>query len=71
LKTSADITEELVVPDASEKSHYSALYVKMFSEFFDAVDKKKQNVQWIDEAYQSVYLLNECLRSSELYDVKS
>lgn len=71
LKTSADITEELVVPDASEKSHYSALYVKMFSEFFDAVDKKKQNVQWIDEAYQSVYLLNECIRSSELYDVKS
>lgn len=66
LKSTASGNEEIIVPDASEKSHYSSLYVNMFTEFFDAVENKKQNKEWIDEAYQSILLLDQCYKSSEL-----
>ena len=69
LKTTVNGAEEIIVPDASEKSHYSALYVNMFSEFFDAIDNEKQNEEWINEAYQSNFLLNECYRSSESNEI--
>jgi len=61
--------EEIIVPDISDKSHYSSLYKNMFAEFFDAVESKKQNMDWIDEAYQSIYLLDRCYTSSEMNDI--
>ncbi|HQF41633.1 MAG TPA: Gfo/Idh/MocA family oxidoreductase [Ignavibacteriaceae bacterium] len=69
-KTTVNGIEEIIVPDASEKSHYSSLYTEMFSEFFDALDNKEQNLRWIDEAYQSIFLLNECIKNSELNNVE-
>lgn len=69
IKNTSGRTEEIIVPDASEKTHYSSLYIEMFTEFFDAVDNKRQSNKWIDEAYQSIFLLNECYRSSEYNEV--
>jgi len=65
-KSTSKGNEEIIVPDISDKSHYSSLYKNMFAEFFDAVESKKQNIDWIEEAYQSINLLDLCYKSSEM-----
>ncbi|MDR3625914.1 MAG: Gfo/Idh/MocA family oxidoreductase [Ignavibacteriaceae bacterium] len=64
LKSSSAGIEEIPVPDASDKKNYALQYVSMFRRFFDAVKNNQQNINWIDEAYQSILLLNKCYESS-------
>jgi len=56
--------KKISIPDMSDKSNYTALYVKLFSDFFNAVKSNKKNVEWIEDAYNSVYLMNHCYKSS-------
>jgi predicted dehydrogenase len=69
IKSDSSGIEEIQVPDASDKKHYSMLYVNMFRRFFNAVKNKQQNINWIDEAYQSIYLLNKCYESSRANNI--
>lgn len=56
---------ELLVPDASDKQHYIALYSEMFAEFIHAVEEKETRPDLIEEAYQSISLVNRCIKSSD------
>lgn len=58
------IEEEIPVPDASDKEHYSSLYGEMFGEFADAVENNQPNVGLIEEAYQSIKILSRCRKAA-------
>jgi len=60
-----DGVREITVPDASDKQHYTSLYVNMFNDFADAIEKNEQNVDLIEEAYQSIRIINRCMKSAE------
>ncbi|MDR3611503.1 MAG: Gfo/Idh/MocA family oxidoreductase [Ignavibacteriaceae bacterium] len=57
--------KELLVPDASDKQHYVSLYSEMFTEFILSVEEKRTNPYLIEEAYQSIRLINSCKKSSD------
>lgn len=59
-------TREVSVPDASDKSHYASLYVQMFDDFFNAIENKEEHSEWLEEACQSIRILNNCSLSSEM-----
>jgi predicted dehydrogenase len=69
LKSSSAGIEEIQMPDASDKKNYSLMYVNMFRQFFNAVKNKQQNINWIDEAYQSIFLLTKCYESSRANNI--
>jgi predicted dehydrogenase len=52
------------VPDASDKSHYTQLYVDLLSHFLDRINMKSVSFMDINEAYESVSLLNACYESA-------
>lgn len=59
-------TEEIIkVVNASEKSHYSSLYSVLFSSFINKINCAENSVGEIDEAFQSVKLLESCYESAE------
>ncbi len=58
-------TKELLqVPDASDKTQYIGLYVSLFDEFLRRVETGQPSAAWIDEAFQSVQLLQACYESA-------
>ena len=63
-KFSYDKCEEIPVPDASDKKTYVTMYADLFREFAHQVQLKQKRQEWIDEAYQSVHLLETCYESS-------
>ncbi len=65
LKSVAEKEEELLIPDPSDKANYTLLYVSLFKEFINKVENNLEATEWIDEAYQSIKLLEACYRSAE------
>lgn len=63
------MTDYITVPNASDKKHYASLYVNMFDEFLNSIINNESRPEWIEEAFQSVMLLNNCVLSSELDSV--
>lgn len=62
--------EEIIdVPNASDKAHYASLYINLFNDFFDAVNRNEIHTEWIEEACQSINILNNCYLSSEMETV--
>lgn len=55
---------KISVPDASDKSQYTRFYIKLFSDFVDAIQKKSFSKEGIMDAYNTVYLLDKCYESS-------
>ncbi len=58
-------SEVLPVPDASDKSQYVRLYVSLFEEFLARIEGHQSTSDWVDEAYDSIVLLDACYRSAE------
>jgi predicted dehydrogenase len=65
IRATGGTTEELPVPDASDKSHYVGMYVNLILEFIDRVQSGKSTADWIEEAYQSVRLLHTCYQAAD------
>jgi predicted dehydrogenase len=57
--------QEVSVPDMSDKINYTSMYVSLLTDFLNAVKNNKRNDEWIEEAYQSVCLMNKCYTSSK------
>ena len=56
---------EVSVPDMSDKTNYTAMYVSLFTDFLKAITNNKRNDEWIEEAYQSICLMDKCYVSSK------
>lgn len=56
--------EKISVPDASDKSHYTSLYVKLISDFAENVQKKNFHKEGLEDAYNTIYLLDKCYESA-------
>jgi predicted dehydrogenase len=64
-RTKGEQNEVIPVPDASDKSHYVQLYVSLLSDFVDRLDAGARNGPDLDEAYQSMRLLDACYASAK------
>lgn len=58
-----DVTKTISVPDASDKSFYVAMYVRLIEEFINSIRKRKTTTAWIEEGYLTVKLLDACYTS--------
>jgi len=58
-------SEDIPVPDASDKSHYISYYISLFEEFFEAVENNLSTEEWIAEAVESTEVLEACYRSAQ------
>jgi len=58
------IEEKISVPDASDKSHYTELYARLFSEFAEDVQKRNFHKEGLEDAYNTIYLLEKCYQSA-------
>lgn len=58
------VEEKIPVPDASDKSHYTSLYAKLFSDFAEAVQNKNFHKEGLEDAYNTIYLLDKCYQSA-------
>lgn len=57
--------EIIAVPNVSNKSHYTGLYVNLFSEFANNMQNKNFIKGGLKEALNTVYLLEKCYESSQ------
>lgn len=55
---------KISVPDASNKSHYTRLYEKIFSDFAEAIQNKNFHKEGLVDAYSTIYLLDKCYESA-------
>lgn len=56
--------EKISVPDSSDKSHYTELYAKLFSDFAEDVQKNNFHKEGLEEAYNTIYLLDKSYESA-------
>lgn len=56
---------EVSISDMSDKTNYTSMYVFLLTDFFNAIEKNERNDEWIEEAYQSVCLMDKCYTSSK------
>ncbi|RPH35694.1 gfo/Idh/MocA family oxidoreductase [bacterium] len=63
-RTRGDMSELLPVPDAADKSHYVQLYVALLDEFLERLKTGRSGGPDLDEAYQSMRLLDACYTSA-------
>lgn len=56
--------EKISVPEASDKSHYTSLYVELISDFAEDVQKKNFHKEGLEDAYNTIYLLDKCYESA-------
>jgi len=61
-----DKAKEISVPDASDKKTYIAFYEDLFLDFAKAINTIKFNKSHVEEAYDSVRILENCYKSAEL-----
>ncbi|MFZ6032659.1 MAG: Gfo/Idh/MocA family protein [Melioribacter sp.] len=64
IKTKNEKSEKISVPDASDKSHYTNLYIKLFSDFTKSVQNKNFHKKGLEDAYNTIYLLDKCYQSA-------
>jgi predicted dehydrogenase len=60
-----DKTKEISVPDASDKKTYIAFYEDLYLDFAKAVNTNKFDKSYVEEAFQSVRILENCYKSAE------
>ncbi len=58
------VEQKISVPDASDKSHYTGLYEKLFFDFAEDVRKKNFHKEGLVDAYNTIYLLDKCYESA-------
>jgi predicted dehydrogenase len=63
-KIADDKEYSISMPDVSDKSHYTSLYVSLLQEFLEIVKGNKDRELLIEEAYQSINILNQCYKSA-------
>jgi predicted dehydrogenase len=63
-KIANDSVDMIAVPDVSDKSHYTTLYVAMLREFLEVMMGTKDRELLIEEAYQSIEILHRCYKST-------
>jgi UDP-N-acetylglucosamine 3-dehydrogenase len=56
--------ENILVPDASDKSHYVSLYVSLFEEFIQRIDSKQTSRDEVDGACRAVEILHAAYESA-------
>jgi predicted dehydrogenase len=59
-----DGQENIEVPDVSDKSHYLYMYESLFNEFLDRIEHNSESTDVINEALETVKLLDCCYVSS-------
>jgi predicted dehydrogenase len=65
LQSFIDNSENLInVPDASDKSHYSLLYVNLIRDFIKEIEDNISSINNINEAMESIHILEKCYESS-------
>lgn len=64
IKNFNGIQEKIPEPDASDKSHYTGLYEKLFFDFAEDVRKKSFHKEGLEDAYNTIYLLDKCYESA-------
>lgn len=57
-------SEKISVPDISDKTHYTQLYLKLFSDFIDLIQNKNYSKEGLLEAYNTTLLLEKCYESA-------
>lgn len=65
IKSRSDKKEKIPVPDASDKTYYTELYVKLFSDFNNLIQNHDHNSEGLTEAYNTIYLLDKCYKSAQ------
>ncbi|PJA98974.1 MAG: hypothetical protein CO128_05010 [Ignavibacteriales bacterium CG_4_9_14_3_um_filter_30_11] len=65
VKNINDNEENILVPDASDKAHYFSLYISLIKEFISKIKKKERALNLVEEAFDSINLLNKCYLSAE------
>lgn len=65
VKTVGNNEEILTIPDPSDKKNYTALYVSLFEEFIKGIENGLKPTGWVNEAYQSIKLMEACYRSAK------
>lgn len=63
IKNKSEIGEEITVPNASDKTQYTQLYVKLFSHFIDLIENDNFSKDGLLEAYNTIFLLDKCYES--------
>lgn len=56
--------ESIIVPDASDKSHYFSLYIALINEFVKRIQNKDTSEDFRKEALTSIQLLEKCYESA-------
>jgi len=64
IKNIDGIKEKISVPNVSDKSHYTGLYVELFSDFAEAVQEKNYHKEGLEDAFNTIYLLDKCYESA-------
>lgn len=64
-KNSRGKIETITVPNASDKATYINQYVQLIEELVASIEEQKSCSSWIDEAYNSVKILNKAYESAE------
>jgi predicted dehydrogenase len=63
-KSTNENEETFLIPDISDKASYNSLYTSLFEEFIKNVNENNKTTKYINEAVESIYLLEECYRSA-------
>lgn len=64
VKTFKGSEEKITVPDVSDKTHYTGLYVDLFSGFVESIEKGDFSKEGLVEAYETTILLSKCYQSA-------
>lgn len=64
-KFSNEKEEIIIVPDASDKSHYFSLYISLLNEFVKKIRNKESSTDFRKEALTSIQLLEKCYESAK------
>lgn len=65
IKHSNQNEQKIIIPDPSDKVNYTSLYVSMFGEFIDKINANSSSDEAINEAYESIKLLEACYLSAD------
>ncbi len=56
--------EVIPVPDVSDKATYNSLYISLFEEFIENIMTNNNSSEYIEDAFDSIYLLEKCYKSA-------
>lgn len=64
IKNSNNGEEKISIPDVSDKATYNLLYVTLFEEFIRNLKNYRNSLPYIDEAFDSIFVLKKCYESA-------